>query len=445
LTESVIRSVRPQSGDCPSSRPITICLLGASFQTGNLGVSALASGSIRAALNADPESRVFFFDYGAEPAIWEEQYQGTSVSIELINIRFNKKIYLANNIARLILTALCMRLVPARFRSQAEFESNKSLRNIVQADIIAAISGGDSFSDIYGLARFVYVALPQILVLLLGKPLVLLPQTFGPFKSALARAIARYILRRAKMIHSRDLDGLEAVRKLLGGYCARLDFCYDMGFVLEPHIREERIPGWLAKRKKGTPLLGLNISGLLYMGGYTRDNMFRLKADYRQLILGLIDYFVRTLGADIMLVPHVLGAAEGSESDVIACREAYRGASVESRRNLHLLESDYDQHEMKALIGHCDFFLGSRMHACIAALSQCVPAVGLAYSRKFQGVFESIGMEELVVDLREYGNELVVEFAARAYKRRAELRSSLEVKMPVVLGQVLDLFKEPSA
>ena len=38
------------------------------------------------------------------------------------------------------------------------------------------------------------------------------------------------------------------------------------------------------------------------------------------------------------------------------------------------------------------------MHACIAALSQTVPAVAIAYSRKFLGVMETIGVEDIVVD-----------------------------------------------
>ena len=47
---------------------------------------------------------------------------------------------------------------------------------------------------------------------------------------------------------------------------------------------------------------------------------------------------------------------------------------------------------MKYLIGQCDFFVGSRMHSCIAAVSQCVPAVSIAYSDKFIGVMATLGL-----------------------------------------------------
>ena len=80
------------------------------------------------------------------------------------------------------------------------------------------------------------------------------------------------------------------------------------------------------------------------------------------------------------------------------------------------------------------------MHACIGALSQCIPAVGLAYSRKFRGVFETVGMEELVIDLREHDEEEIIGLVDRAYERRAEFREKLEVVMPEVRQSILGLF-----
>ena len=242
------------------------------------------------------------------------------------------------------------------------------------------------------------------------------------------------------MIYSRDQHGLEVVAGLLGGGRNRLEFCYDVGFAMEPYIREERVPRWLAAREPKTPLVGLNVSGLLYMGGYTRKNMFELRADYRRLVHELLVYFVRKRDAHVMLVPHVFGGGEAGEGDAGACREVYREASADIRNCLHLLEDEYDQHEIKALIGRCSFFLGSRMHACIAALSQCVPAVGLGYSAKFQGVFGTIGVDDLVVDLREHDLLSAVREIDSIYERRSAIRASLVAGMPCVRANIFGLF-----
>ena len=40
--------------------------------------------------------------------------------------------------------------------------------------------------------------------------------------------------------------------------------------------------------------------------------------------------------------------------------------------------------------------MGARMHACIAAFSAGVPVMPIAYSRKFQGLFSTLGYDPIV-------------------------------------------------
>lgn len=406
-------------------------------------MAALTCGTMASVFHSHPDARVFLVDYAAEPAIYQVKHPGGVATVELVNIRFSKRFYHRNNIAYLLCLALCLRLVPSRKRRINLSRRNSVLKAIQEADIIGSLAGGDSFSDIYGLRRLVYVVLPQILVQLLGKPLVLLPQTLGPFNGALAKFVARTIVRHSKAVFTRDPRGVEAIHELAGRAHRQAAFGHDMGFALEPGIRAERIPSSLTDGDRSVPLVGLNVSGLLYNGEYTRSNMFGIRADYRALVHDIIDNLIRKRTARVLLVPHVFGTGEDSESDVIACRKIFDEVDDSLKARLHIVDMDYDQHEMKALIGRCDFFIGSRMHACIAALSQCVPAVGLAYSGKFRGVFESVGMEELVTDIRECDEHAAAAAVAQAYQRRGELRATLEANIPSVRASVLELFDRP--
>ncbi len=130
--------------------------------------------------------------------------------------------------------------------------------------------------------------------------------------------------------------------------------------------------------------------------------MFALKTDYVRLMREVIDYFVTEQNTHVLLVPHVFGS--DSESDSQACARVFQELQPKYGDRLHLASGFFNQHEIKYVIGRCDFFLGARMHACIAALSQCIPTVCLAYSRKFIGVMESIGCAESVADLRLLDN-----------------------------------------
>ena len=238
-----------------SSRQKKILLLGAGFTTRNMGVWALASGAITSVLHVYPDAQINLLDYHSRPLSYEVKHPGGTDSVQLINLRFSRKFWLPNNIARLLLTVLLVKMIPSQSLRNRLFTRNFWLRHIQKADIIGSIAGGDSFSDIYGFGRLIYVALPQLLVLLMGKPLVLLPQTIGPFKSPYGRTVARYILKRAWRIYSRNRKGLDKVPAIVASSSVQMYFCYDMGFALEPQIVEERIPRRLVKLDIGTSAL----------------------------------------------------------------------------------------------------------------------------------------------------------------------------------------------
>jgi polysaccharide pyruvyl transferase WcaK-like protein len=96
---------------------------------------------------------------------------------------------------------------------------------------------------------------------------------------------------------------------------------------------------------------------------------------------------------------------------------------------VHVLEGTYEPDQIKWIIGLCSFFLGSRMHSCIAALSQCIPTCGLAYSKKFIGVFNSLGMEDTVIDLRVSSKKEILHKIIHMYKNSDVQKKYLEETM----------------
>ncbi|MGH7495320.1 MAG: polysaccharide pyruvyl transferase family protein [bacterium] len=247
-----------------------VCLLGATFATHNMGVSALTAGAIQVILHRFPDAEIALLDYGKQSSRYDLQAGGRTVPIQLINMRFSPKLYLPNNIALLLLIAFMLKLIPSQKLRASIISRNFWLNQINEAGLIAALAGSDSFSEVYGLGRLFYVALPQLLVLLMGKKLFLLPQTLGPFQSPLGRALARYILRRASATYVRDFAGQQLMEETRGLQRLRgkLRFCYDVGFVVEPMPAHCAELDRLLERKgaKGC-VVGMNVSGLLLMGG----------------------------------------------------------------------------------------------------------------------------------------------------------------------------------
>ncbi|HEY9712985.1 MAG TPA: polysaccharide pyruvyl transferase family protein, partial [Chroococcales cyanobacterium] len=359
-------------------QPVRVTLLGVNFESGNMGVRALAVGAIECILARYPGAQVSVLDYAREGSVHILRLRGREIPIPLVNMRFSRRFCLSNNIALLLLMAGLTRLIPFRSLRTRLLDNNVCLSHLLHADMVLSLAGGDSFSDIYGMARLLYVALPQILALWMGKPLVLLPQTYGPFRGKLAKKIARYIVMRAEEVYARDRHSLNVLQDLNSGRHMAGKFSYDLGFTVEPTEPPHPDVIGIDWNERGVSnLAGLNISGLLTMGGYTGKDMFGLGIDYKHLVCSLIDILVTRRSARVLLVPHVFCTAEDPESDVFACEQIYEALRERYPGQLGLLRGNYDQSEIKYVIGQCDFFVGSRMHACIAAISQGIPAVAV--------------------------------------------------------------------
>jgi polysaccharide pyruvyl transferase WcaK-like protein len=426
-------------------KPVKIALLGASLETGNLGVSALAESSIKIILNRWPDADIVLLRSGREVQQQNFLIMGKEISLWALPIRFSKNIFLPYHFLRYVFYGLLAKVLPRSQAKDALLNRKPYFRTLYQTDFVADITGGDSFSDIYGFRRFFFNFLCKWLVLMCNKDLIMLPQTYGPFKRAAAKAMAKYILRKSKAIYSRDKNSADYAKMLLGNQDShgKVHFCPDVAFLLDARRPEKMDIGILEEvRKKDTIVVGLNVSGLLYNGGYTRDNMFGLKVDYRELVGRIIELLLSYENTVVLLVPHVFVPFGAVESDTEVCQIVYDKLLPENQQKVMIVKGDFEAQEIKYVIGLCDFFVGSRMHSCIAALSQCVPAVGLAYSDKFEGVFETAQNEQYVLDMRNHRKDEILKVVLNAFEERKVIRNHLQRIIPGIQNKVMNLFED---
>lgn len=271
-------------------------------------------------------------------------------------------------------------------------------------DLVLDIGEGDSFSDIYGWKRLVYMLLTKFIASRGNRPLVLSPQTIGPFRGRVAAWTADRAMERASLIVTRDGQSSAYVRSrnVRSPVLEATDVAFALPFQPRPV-------------SAGAPSVGLNVSGLLWNGGYNGANQFGLRADYRQTTLALLDGLAAA-GAQIHLVSHVVTADRQAEDDLRACQ------AVAAQRPGALVVPPFDTPmAAKSWISGTNFFVGARMHACIAAFSSGVPCMPLAYSRKFAGLFGTLGYPH-VGDLTAEDGATIVRRALDAYANRDALK-----------------------
>jgi polysaccharide pyruvyl transferase WcaK-like protein len=270
----------------------------------------------------------------------------------------------------------------------------------------------------------------------MGRPLVLLPQTYGPFKGRLSRMLARYILRRSSRVFSRDEAGVDATKAIIGGNGRVIHVMPDLGFCMMPEPLDDSIKHRIVEMRSEGNVVGLNVSSLLYMGGYTGNNMFQLRESFPLLIDAVVDHLVGTLDAQILLVPHVCGGTLSQEDETRLCRRLEEKFRQKHGKRVCCLHCELNHRQMKSLIGECDLFIGARMHACIGAVSQCVPTICLAYSKKFAGVMKPLGAGARVVDLRQAAIADVIEVITKVFRERKKLRQELQPAATELLGRL---------
>jgi polysaccharide pyruvyl transferase WcaK-like protein len=309
------------------------------------------------------------------------------------------------------------------------------------AVVVGDIRGGDSFSDIYGMERFLTGFLMAWSVILVKGSMVQYPQTYGPYRSKLAKLLAGYLLKESNVIMARDETSRRVAQDLTGN---RKDviLCPDVAFVLDalpPQSLAVNPPAEGIEIPAG--VIGLNVNGLMYNGGYTRDNMFGLKLDYPRMLPVLIEKLLEVHEGELWFVPHAFAESGNVESDPDACMKVRESLPEQLRSRTRIISAEYDCHELKWIIGQLDFFIGSRMHSCIAALSQGVPCVGIAYSRKFEGVFHTVGMEEWVIDGRSLTEEEAVLRILSLYLKRVEVRQGLKASAQEAAKRLRETFE----
>lgn len=415
-------------------------IIGAGFGTGNRGVSALAWSSIAGIKHKRPDTVIDLVGQGRLPGTSTLILNGKSEILKTWPIRFCPNIFATHHLIRLYASVALCRMFSLLKRRWAKNES--TLGALLRADVMCDITGGDSFSDIYGLGRLFRGYLVKCLCMMTGSPFVLLPQTYGPFKSRWARWMARSILSKASAIYARDKQSLDLVCQLMHGRAMRTmpQLCPDVAFVLDAIAPQTQQREQIEQLKnQGHSLIGLNVSGLLYNGGYTQNNMFGLAGDYIQMCQKIIERFAGE-GAYVLLTPHVIPQDMPVEDDLQACRSIFAELPEPIQKKVLLLDAGYDQNEIKYMIGLCDFFMGARMHATIAALSQCVPAVGMAYSKKFRGVFETAGVEDCVLDMCMLDTMELLTQIDCLFQNRNAIRGRLSERIPMLKENILEIF-----
>lgn len=301
------------------------------------------------------------------------------------------------------------------------------------ADVIIDLSAGDGFGDTYGVKVLLRHSLGKFIALHLGKPLAIFPQTMGPFKGRISRLLSRYLLRRADLVCVREQISEEIVQGVIGS-SGNVVCLADMAFLMK-EADISAVPSLLSEFSRASKPIGVNISGLLWHRGLDKYSENNAMFDYREMIIGMIQRLVQETDRSVVLIPHVFSENSGTD-DLVACREAQE-LLRDFEGKVLLINQNYSSPEIKAIIAQCEFFIGARMHACIAALSTGTPVVPISYSHKFAGILQRFGTQDWLVDPNILSQEQAIDLVLLGYEHREDIRKQIITKLPLIKSDAM--------
>lgn len=219
-----------------------------------------------------------------------------------------------------------------------------------------------------------------------GIPIILMPQSFGPFRFTEERKYyigeIRELMEYPAMVYAREKDGEAALKAIAPK--AKLRMSSDLVLQCE----------------------SINAANILRKGVYMETPVFphpgtvavipnyhcfegnlekRNKVLYQKMISRLLD-----MKKQVCILRHASG-------DRALCKEIYDPFS--DNENVQLLEKELDCLEFDASVGGFDLVICSRFHGCVHSYRNHVPVLILGWAVKYRELAEQMGQERFVFDI----------------------------------------------
>ena len=305
------------------------------------------------------------------------------------------------------------------------------LNEYTKADVILDVSG-DTYSDDIPWYILTKHSAELLAMRLLRKPVIIFAASPGPFYSKPMRLLAKFTLNRMTLITTREQLSNDYLQKI-GVRKELIVTTVCPAFLLEPAPKErsKEILELEGIDKNDRPLIGITLAGynLYSYRSWEVPPSLEDLSSYAPVVKYLLD----DVKAHVILIPHVyrtnqLTGEHIQGPDYKILKHLYQlvdGDKYNGR--IRLIEGTYASPEIKGIIGQLDLFITGRLHAGIAALSQAIPTVLLAYGRKHHGVAQLLGQENYVCSGSDPEKTLAV--ARDAWNNRAEISMSLQQRL----------------
>ncbi len=291
---------------------------------------------------------------------------------------------------------------------------------IRRSDLLLSCGGGYlfSFQRRFPGPTFWQIYLQIRLALALGKPVILLPQSYGPFRNRFSRfLVGRLIVHpQMKKVLAREEISLKLLKSLpsLEESAAKISLCPDLAWAYLPGS------GPAIPEIDGLPRPRIAITAISW--SFPEAKNLREKAEkqerYLQTMVDICQTLHRQLQCSLLLISHSRGPSPAEDDLRITRRLFERIVPGIPAEYVHLRQSANGDppDAIIAILKKSDLIISSRFHAAILGLLAEIPIVVIGYHHKSEGIMNLLGLRESFTSIQDLKADWVI---AQATKRMA--------------------------
>lgn len=246
----------------------------------------------------------------------------------------------------------------------------------------------------------------------LGREVVLLPQSVGPFRDPSNIAAIKEIVDSAALVLLRDERSLRHLREI-GASTDRVRVVPDVVFGLTTQADIDRLAQARIPARGPRVALGLRDCRKFFDNGDPDELQRLLELQYAELAVSL----VRDRDAEVTFVSTCQGVDRYWTDDSEVSLAVFDRLPEDVKPSCNVDRAFHDTEALRSLLAGHDLVVANRLHGAILTLSVGVPVVPVEYEFKTREVFSQLGQESSVYAIDDVAGRSLAEHVDRFFAR----------------------------
>jgi colanic acid/amylovoran biosynthesis protein len=244
-----------------------------------------------------------------------------------------------------------------------------------------------------------------------GKPVVMFPNSVGPFRTFVGRWLGRLSLNRCNCLLIRDPISYEITEKL--GIYSPMILTYDTALLFAATHKT-------ASHEFSKPVVG--VSPGMYSNSLSPNEL----NNYILAHSSAIDRSIEEHGLSVAFLPHYVSGFRLDDMEIskmILEKMRHKDAAT-------IIETN-DVDEFKSILDQMDMIITSKMHPAVLGASGYVPILCIAYDHKQTGFFARLNMKDCTIGIRALSSQIMFEKINHVWNNRDRISESLRNTIPL--------------